>query len=165
MHKSATKCNEIVGKWCKNKHGASKIMDTLETYQCYGWLRIYVAADYSQQHVVFLGRLDRGGGDRRPASIPAVLGLGKLRAAGMVHNIRVEGQPPREQSSMPLFGGSALLGSSTASAGRSSTVTKANEALLLPGPSDAGEVDLTPHQVTSASHHICLILLTVCYLI
>jgi hypothetical protein len=33
MHKSATKCNKTVGKWCKNKHGASKIMDTLETYQ------------------------------------------------------------------------------------------------------------------------------------
>jgi hypothetical protein len=32
MHKSATKCNEIIGKWCKNKHGASKIIDTLETY-------------------------------------------------------------------------------------------------------------------------------------
>jgi hypothetical protein len=33
MHKSATKCNETLGKWYKNKHGASKIMDTLETYQ------------------------------------------------------------------------------------------------------------------------------------
>jgi hypothetical protein len=22
-----------LGKWCKNKHGASKIIDTLETYQ------------------------------------------------------------------------------------------------------------------------------------
>jgi hypothetical protein len=33
MHKSAMKCNETVGKWCKNKHGASKIIDTLETYQ------------------------------------------------------------------------------------------------------------------------------------
>jgi hypothetical protein len=33
MHKSATKCNEIIGKWYKNKHGASKIIDTLETYQ------------------------------------------------------------------------------------------------------------------------------------
>jgi hypothetical protein len=32
MHKSATKCNETQGKWCKNKHGASKIIDTLETY-------------------------------------------------------------------------------------------------------------------------------------
>jgi hypothetical protein len=33
MHKSATKCNETIGKWLKNKHGASKIIDTLETYQ------------------------------------------------------------------------------------------------------------------------------------
>jgi hypothetical protein len=33
MHKSATKCNETLGKWCKNKHGTSKIIDTLETYQ------------------------------------------------------------------------------------------------------------------------------------
>jgi hypothetical protein len=33
MHKSATKCNETLGKWCKNKHGASKIIDTLQTYQ------------------------------------------------------------------------------------------------------------------------------------
>jgi hypothetical protein len=40
MHKSATKCNETIGKWCKNKHGASKIIDTFETYQSpynYGW--------------------------------------------------------------------------------------------------------------------------------
>jgi hypothetical protein len=33
MHKSATKCNETLGKWCKNKHGASKIIDTFEMYQ------------------------------------------------------------------------------------------------------------------------------------
>jgi hypothetical protein len=33
MHKSATKCNETIGKWCKNKHGASKIIDTFEMYQ------------------------------------------------------------------------------------------------------------------------------------
>jgi hypothetical protein len=32
MHKSATKCNETLRKCCKNKHGASKIMDTFETY-------------------------------------------------------------------------------------------------------------------------------------
>jgi hypothetical protein len=32
MHKSVTKCNETLGKWCKNKHGASKIIDTFETY-------------------------------------------------------------------------------------------------------------------------------------
>jgi hypothetical protein len=33
MHKNATKCNKTLSKWCKNKHGASKIIDTLETYQ------------------------------------------------------------------------------------------------------------------------------------
>jgi hypothetical protein len=33
MHKNATKCNETIGKWCKNKLGASKIIDTFETYQ------------------------------------------------------------------------------------------------------------------------------------
>jgi hypothetical protein len=33
MHKSATKCNETIGKWYENKHGASKIIDTFETYQ------------------------------------------------------------------------------------------------------------------------------------
>jgi hypothetical protein len=27
------KCNETQSKWCKNKHEASKIIDTLETYQ------------------------------------------------------------------------------------------------------------------------------------
>jgi hypothetical protein len=38
MHKNATKCNETIGKWCKNKHGASKIIDTFETYQEDRWL-------------------------------------------------------------------------------------------------------------------------------
>jgi hypothetical protein len=33
MHKNATKCNKTLSKWCKNKHRASKIIDTLETYQ------------------------------------------------------------------------------------------------------------------------------------
>jgi hypothetical protein len=32
MHKNAMKYNETLSKWCKNKHGASKIMDMLETY-------------------------------------------------------------------------------------------------------------------------------------
>jgi hypothetical protein len=32
MHKNAMKCNETLSKWCKNKHGASKIIDMLETY-------------------------------------------------------------------------------------------------------------------------------------
>jgi hypothetical protein len=32
MHKNATNCNKILSKWCKNKHGASKNIDTFETY-------------------------------------------------------------------------------------------------------------------------------------
>jgi hypothetical protein len=32
MHKNAKKCNKTQSKWCKNKHGASKIIDTFETY-------------------------------------------------------------------------------------------------------------------------------------
>jgi hypothetical protein len=32
MQKNATKCNETLSKWCKNKRGASKIIDTFETY-------------------------------------------------------------------------------------------------------------------------------------
>jgi hypothetical protein len=35
MHKNATKCNETLSKWCKNKHGASKIIDTFETYHSF----------------------------------------------------------------------------------------------------------------------------------
>jgi hypothetical protein len=33
MHKNAMKCNETLSKWCKNKYGASKIIDTFERYQ------------------------------------------------------------------------------------------------------------------------------------
>jgi hypothetical protein len=32
MHKKATKCKKTLSKWCKNKHGASKIIDTFEMY-------------------------------------------------------------------------------------------------------------------------------------
>jgi hypothetical protein len=33
MYKNATKCNKTQSKWCNNKHGASKIIDTFETHQ------------------------------------------------------------------------------------------------------------------------------------
>jgi hypothetical protein len=49
MHKSATKCNETVGKWCKNKHEASKIMDTLETYQRHGRLVCGAAGEEARE--------------------------------------------------------------------------------------------------------------------
>jgi hypothetical protein len=32
MHKNATKYNKTQSKWCINKHGASKIIDTFEKY-------------------------------------------------------------------------------------------------------------------------------------
>jgi hypothetical protein len=32
MHKNATKYNKTQSKWCINKHGASKIIDTFEMY-------------------------------------------------------------------------------------------------------------------------------------
>jgi hypothetical protein len=44
MHKNTTKCNKTQSKWCINKHGASKIIDTFETYQqahpCCGETRV-----------------------------------------------------------------------------------------------------------------------------
>jgi hypothetical protein len=33
MHRNAMKCNKTHNKWCINKHGASKNLDTFETYQ------------------------------------------------------------------------------------------------------------------------------------
>jgi hypothetical protein len=36
MHKNATKCNKTQSKWCINKDGASKIIDTFETYHSNG---------------------------------------------------------------------------------------------------------------------------------
>jgi hypothetical protein len=48
MHKSATKCNETLSKWCKNKHGASKVIGMLETYQI-SMQSAYIAADSFHQ--------------------------------------------------------------------------------------------------------------------
>jgi hypothetical protein len=77
MHKSATKCNKTLDKWCKNKHGASKIMDTLETYQrimmysgkvigCLGFSRRGVFIGEGASSEVVLVGLTTGGG-RGPA--------------------------------------------------------------------------------------------------
>jgi hypothetical protein len=49
MHKNATKCNKTQSKWYINKHGASKITDTLETYHssighCWEHRRLPLAA-------------------------------------------------------------------------------------------------------------------------
>jgi hypothetical protein len=42
MHKNATKCNKTQSKWCINKHGASKIIDTFETYQTSGGPQVHM---------------------------------------------------------------------------------------------------------------------------
>jgi hypothetical protein len=46
MHKNAMKCNETLSKWCKNKHGASKIIDMFETYQAYAPLLTALSASH-----------------------------------------------------------------------------------------------------------------------
>jgi hypothetical protein len=51
MHKNATKCNKTLSKWCKNKHGASKIIDTFETYQAsMGFMYDYGSLDVSSSN-------------------------------------------------------------------------------------------------------------------
>jgi hypothetical protein len=54
MHKSATKCNETIYKWCKNKHGASKIIDTFETYQVVALAAGISRRVYSDTRVIFI---------------------------------------------------------------------------------------------------------------
>jgi hypothetical protein len=44
MHKNTTKCNKTLSKWCKNKHGASKIIDTFGTYQ-YPTVKITISGE------------------------------------------------------------------------------------------------------------------------
>jgi hypothetical protein len=60
MHKNAMKCNKTLSKWCKNKHGASKIIDTFETYQTrelpITW-RVRWASSPPRSHIVVMIRL------------------------------------------------------------------------------------------------------------
>jgi hypothetical protein len=57
MHKSAMKYNEALGKWCKNKHGASKIMDTLETYQVAHFIPIKTVYNGRRLAEIYLARI------------------------------------------------------------------------------------------------------------
>jgi hypothetical protein len=47
MHKKATKCNKTLSKYCKNKHGASKIIDTFETYQRPAFVKFMAVPHYA----------------------------------------------------------------------------------------------------------------------
>jgi hypothetical protein len=48
MHKNTMKCNKTQSKWCINKYGASKIIDTFETYH----ISITVAVSHDEEGVV-----------------------------------------------------------------------------------------------------------------
>jgi hypothetical protein len=54
MHKNAMKCKETLSKWCKNKHGASKIIDTFETYHLHrrlaNWVEFIESFPYIIKH-------------------------------------------------------------------------------------------------------------------
>jgi hypothetical protein len=61
MHKNAMKCNKTLSKWCKNKYGASKIIDTLETYQPVGstFTHLFARADVFERNLsVWVGSLE-----------------------------------------------------------------------------------------------------------
>jgi hypothetical protein len=72
MHKSAMKCNKTICKWCKNKHGASKIIDTLETYHAPNKkepLLLYIAATHQVVSTVLVVERSKEGkahGVQRP---------------------------------------------------------------------------------------------------
>jgi hypothetical protein len=60
MHKNATKCNKTLSKWCKNKHGASKIIDTFETYQSIGGnIDLDLLSLFHQRYARIMGGIER----------------------------------------------------------------------------------------------------------
>jgi hypothetical protein len=65
MHKNATKCNETICKWCKNKHGASKIIDTFETYQHHAGSRSLIAEVFQHTFLWLTVHVDAKGIMRR----------------------------------------------------------------------------------------------------
>jgi hypothetical protein len=70
------KCNETLDKWCKNKHGASKIIDTLETYHLASKLFLFAAP--------LLGMGDEMSGDDGASVVPLTVGhvlLGEWRCS------------------------------------------------------------------------------------
>jgi hypothetical protein len=59
MHKNATKCNKTQSKWCINKHGASKIIDTFETYQDACLLVMAMADDDDLMYILVVARTQK----------------------------------------------------------------------------------------------------------
>jgi hypothetical protein len=69
MHKSATKCNETLSKWCKTKHGASKIIDTFETYHPVPPMLSSPRCAVSRRHRASPMRLDQTPSCARPPPV------------------------------------------------------------------------------------------------
>jgi hypothetical protein len=67
MHKNATKCNKTQSKWCINKHGASKIIDSLRRIRGQGTSIVAMLAATSVEPSVAV-------------SLPPVTGAQVLRA-------------------------------------------------------------------------------------
>jgi hypothetical protein len=95
MHKNAMKCNKTLSKWCKNKHGASKIIDTLETYQASCLSTIAASAN----HV------------RRPApyrstaapSVPGASGSQIVPAVDVEDDAEIEDPSPQDDEDELMF--------------------------------------------------------------
>jgi hypothetical protein len=51
MHKNATKCNKTQSKWCINKHGTSKIIDTFETYHEASDMNVDLDRGYTNEEI------------------------------------------------------------------------------------------------------------------
>jgi hypothetical protein len=76
MHKNAIKCNKTQSKWCINKHGASKIIDTFETYQEHG-------VDYGETFSLVV----------KPATIRLVLSIATMHSWS-IHQLDVKNAFP-----------------------------------------------------------------------
>jgi hypothetical protein len=79
MHKNTMKCNKTQSKWCINKHGASKIIDTFEMYQGCRRVRLGRAPRGGRRWI------RRGSGSRRaapPSSVGLEAGAGGILGGG-----------------------------------------------------------------------------------
>jgi hypothetical protein len=130
MHKSATKCNETLNKWCKNKHRASKIIDTFETYQSpsstepgdhHG--RAWPPSSARSTSCRFRTRTSFRGDRHHPAATPATLDAPRWASPSFpVARARVSPAPPSRGRRRPSAVDPVLIGRTalprTASAAR-----------------------------------------------
>jgi hypothetical protein len=103
MHQSATKCNKTLGKWCKNKHGASKIMDTLETYQgqllCHRLLQERNEGKLTLNSMITIASNDAAADDDARESLKA----SAIQNTGKQNNSNKWKNPPEEQQTPDMM--------------------------------------------------------------